>query len=54
MLGNYFTFPELLLWCPLVTGLIAFFYKRSKKGEGLGFDFFSCHINNFHYKFMLS
>ena len=31
MLGNYFTFPELLLWCPLITGLIAFFIKDEKK-----------------------
>ncbi|MEO6454106.1 MAG: NADH-quinone oxidoreductase subunit M [Ginsengibacter sp.] len=30
MLGNYFTFPELLLWCPLITGIIAFFIKESK------------------------
>ena len=30
MLGNYFTFPELLLWFPLVTGLIAFFIKDQK------------------------
>ena len=31
MLGTYYTFPELLLWCPLVTGLIAFFIKDEKK-----------------------
>jgi len=31
MLGNYYTFPELLLWCPLVTGLIVFFIKDQKK-----------------------
>jgi NADH-quinone oxidoreductase subunit M len=31
MLGNYYTFPELLLWLPLVTGLIAFFIKDEKK-----------------------
>ena len=31
MLGTYFTFTELLLWIPLVTGLIAFFIKDSKK-----------------------
>ena len=31
MLGTYFTFPELLLWFPLVTGLIAFFIKDQKK-----------------------
>ncbi len=30
MLGNYFTFPELLLWCPLVTGFITFFIKDQK------------------------
>ncbi|MEO6681557.1 MAG: NADH-quinone oxidoreductase subunit M [Ginsengibacter sp.] len=31
MLGTYFTFTELLLWIPLVTGLIAFFIKDSRK-----------------------
>ena len=31
MLGNYYTFPELLLWCPLITGLITFFIKDQKK-----------------------
>ncbi len=31
MLGNYFTFPELLLWCPLITGLITFFIKDPQK-----------------------
>ena len=30
MLGTYYTFPELLLWIPLVTGLIAFFIKNSR------------------------
>jgi NADH-quinone oxidoreductase subunit M len=30
MLGKYFTFPELLLWIPLVTGLIAVFIKDAK------------------------
>ena len=30
MLGKYITFPELLLWFPLVTGLIAFFIKDQK------------------------
>ena len=30
MLGTYFTFPELLLWIPLVTGLIAVFIKDAK------------------------
>jgi NADH-quinone oxidoreductase subunit M len=29
-LGTYITFPELLLWFPLVTGLIAFFIKEQK------------------------
>ena len=28
MLGTYYTFPELLLWIPLVTGLITFFIKN--------------------------
>jgi len=31
MLGVYFTFPELLLWFPMVTGLIAFTIKDQKK-----------------------
>lgn len=30
MLGTYFTFPELLLWIPFVTGLIAIFIKNVK------------------------
>src|SRR5258705_668517 len=29
MLGTYYTFPELLLWIPLVNGLIAFFIKKN-------------------------
>jgi proton-translocating NADH-quinone oxidoreductase, chain M len=29
-LGTYITFPELLLWFPLVTGLVAFFIKDQK------------------------
>lgn len=28
MLGNYYTFPELLIWIPLITGLIAVFIKN--------------------------
>ena len=30
MLGNYYTFPELLLWIPLLTGIMVFFLKDSK------------------------
>jgi len=30
MLGKYITFPELLLWLPVITGLIAFFIKEQK------------------------
>ena len=30
MLGKYFTFPELLIWFPLVTGLFAFTIKDQK------------------------
>ncbi|MGN6802512.1 MAG: complex I subunit 4 family protein [Ginsengibacter sp.] len=30
MLGTYYTFPELLIWIPFVTGLIAFFISSSK------------------------
>lgn len=29
-MGNYITFPELLLWFPLVTGVISFFIKDQK------------------------
>lgn len=28
MLGNYYTFPELLIWIPFITGLIAVFIKN--------------------------
>lgn len=28
MLGTYYTFPELLLWIPLVTGIISFFIRK--------------------------
>jgi NADH-quinone oxidoreductase subunit M len=28
MLGTYYTFPELLLWIPLITGLITFFIRK--------------------------
>ncbi|MGH2563185.1 MAG: complex I subunit 4 family protein, partial [Ginsengibacter sp.] len=30
MLGTYYTFPELLLWIPLLTGIMVFFIKNSK------------------------
>lgn len=30
MLGTYYTFPELLIWIPFVTGLIAIFIKNEK------------------------
>jgi NADH-quinone oxidoreductase subunit M len=30
MLGTYFTFPELLIWIPFITGVIAFFIRNSK------------------------
>jgi NADH-quinone oxidoreductase subunit M len=30
MLGTYYTFPELLIWIPFITGLIAIFIKDSK------------------------
>jgi NADH-quinone oxidoreductase subunit M len=30
MLGTYYTFSELLLWIPLLTGIVAFFIKNSK------------------------
>ncbi len=28
MLGTYYTFPELLLWIPLITGIISFFIRK--------------------------
>ncbi|MDE3181792.1 MAG: NADH-quinone oxidoreductase subunit M [Bacteroidota bacterium] len=28
MLGTYFTFPELLIWIPFITGIIAFFIRN--------------------------
>lgn len=30
-MGEFITFPELLLWCPFITGIIAFFIKDYKK-----------------------
>lgn len=33
MLGNYYTFAELLIWCPLLTGLLIFFIKDQKKAK---------------------
>lgn len=30
MLGTYFTFPELLIWLPLVAGIAAFFLKNAR------------------------
>lgn len=30
MLGTYYTFPELLIWIPFITGLIAFFIRNGK------------------------
>jgi NADH-quinone oxidoreductase subunit M len=31
MLGKYITFPELLLWFPVITGIVAFIIKDQKK-----------------------
>ena len=30
MLGTYFTFPELLIWIPFITGIVAIFIKNTK------------------------
>ncbi len=30
MLGTYYTFPELLIWIPFITGIVAIFIKNSK------------------------
>ncbi|MDE3213723.1 MAG: NADH-quinone oxidoreductase subunit M, partial [Bacteroidota bacterium] len=35
MLGTYYTFPELLLWLPLLTGIILFFIKNTKAVKGV-------------------
>lgn len=37
MLGKYITFPELLLWLPLITGLLAFFFRDSSKVKSWAF-----------------
>ncbi len=33
MLGTYITFPELLIWFPLVAGLIMLFLQREKQAS---------------------
>ncbi|MEO5985166.1 MAG: NuoM family protein [Ferruginibacter sp.] len=35
MLGTYFTFPELLLWFPLVAGIICFFLKQGGSAKNV-------------------
>ncbi len=35
MLGTYFTFPELLIWLPLVAGILCFFTKGEKSSRSL-------------------
>lgn len=35
MLGTYFTFPELLLWIPLLAGIICFFMHREPAAKSL-------------------
>ena len=35
MLGTYFTFPELLLWIPLVAGIICFFLRRDELAKSV-------------------
>ncbi|MEO7522901.1 MAG: NADH-quinone oxidoreductase subunit M, partial [Ferruginibacter sp.] len=35
MLGTYFTFPELLLWLPMVAGILCFFIKRETTARSL-------------------
>lgn len=34
MLGTYFTFPELLIWIPLIGGLLTFFLKNNSAVKG--------------------
>lgn len=35
MLGTYFTFPELLMWIPLLAGIICFFMRREPTARSL-------------------
>src|SRR6476661_1407509 len=35
MLGKYFTFPELMIWLPLVAGILCFFTKGQKASRSL-------------------
>lgn len=35
MLGTYFTFPELMLWLPLVAGILCFFVKRDGAAKSI-------------------
>ncbi|MBS1736844.1 MAG: NADH-quinone oxidoreductase subunit M [Bacteroidetes bacterium] len=37
MLGTYFTFPELLLWIPLITGVITLFLKNESQVKRFAF-----------------
>ncbi|RYG32642.1 MAG: NADH-quinone oxidoreductase subunit M, partial [Chitinophagaceae bacterium] len=37
MLGTYFTFPELLIWIPLVIGIICFLIKKEGTVKALAF-----------------
>jgi len=37
MLGNYYTLTELLLWIPLLTGIISFFIRESKAVKSFAF-----------------
>src|SRR4051794_35442472 len=35
MLGTYFTFPELMMWLPLLAGIICFFVKKENTVRSL-------------------
>lgn len=35
MLGTYFTFPELMMWLPLVAGILCFFIKRDNVAKSI-------------------
>ena len=35
MLGTYFTFPELLIWLPLLAGILCFFTKRENPAKSV-------------------
>lgn len=39
MLGTYFTFPELMIWLPLVAGILCFFTKKESAAKSIAIIF---------------